>query len=246
MVLVCHKHRFIFLKTTKTAGTSTEKALQPLCEAPGMDVLKPGVARESKYGIVGARGSVLHKAPPKWQFWRKYPWRNHMPASEVKSNLGRTRFEQYTKYGNVRNPFDRAVSQFHFMKHLMNLPSEDPQTEIKQFKEFIRSEEWFDDWNIVSVDNTLVIDSFITKENLVGDLTKIFKGYGLSEDSFKLPHDKSMRERRKGIPVPDYFDSRTIDIVRRKMAWVFEALPYPEQPQDDSSPETVHPLEVQI
>ncbi len=232
MVLVCYEHRFIYLKTTKTAGTSAEKALQPLCEEPGLGVLQPGEVRTSRYGIVGARGEVSDRRRPKWHFWRNHPWRNHMPAQEVKENLGRRTFESYTKIANVRDPFDRAVSQFHFRKHTRNLPSEDASTEFKQFRAFILSENWSNDWEIVSVDDKLIINRFIRKEHLLSDLNETYAGFGLAENSFDLPHEKSMSERRKDIPVSDYFDPETIEIVRRKMDWVFEALDYPDHPQN--------------
>ncbi|WP_271948440.1 sulfotransferase family 2 domain-containing protein [Ruegeria faecimaris] len=232
MVLVCHEHKFIYLKTTKTAGTSTEIALQPLCEEPGLPRLENGQIRVSKYGIVGARGKTASLVRPKWQFWRKYAWRNHMPAKQVRANLGAKTFDSYTKIANVRNPFDRAVSDYHFRKHQQGLPSEDPQTEIAQFKEFIRSKAWGNNWEIVSINNKLIVDKFVRKENLQSDLKEIYRSFGLPEDSFELPHEKSMAERRKGIPVPDYFDADTIDIVRRRMAWVFEAGNYPEDPQN--------------
>ncbi|WP_170397162.1 sulfotransferase family 2 domain-containing protein [Ruegeria arenilitoris] len=233
MVLVCHKHKFIYLKTTKTAGTSTEKVLQPLCEKPGLGELENGKVRISKYGIVGARGPGRREPHPDWQFWRKhkYPWRNHMPAWEVKENLGAETFDEYTKIANVRDPFDRAVSQFHFMKYLQNLPSEDPKTEFEQFKSFILSGTWSIDWKIVSIDNILIVDRFIRKEHLVADLNGVFADFGLPENSFNLGHDKSMKERRKGIPVPEYYDTETIDTVRRNMAWVFDKLGYPDSPQ---------------
>ncbi|MCA0929927.1 sulfotransferase family 2 domain-containing protein [Ruegeria profundi] len=233
MVLVCHKHKFIYLKTTKTAGTSTEKALQPLCEKPGLGELPNGEVRISKHGIVGARGPRTQNTHRILRLWHrhKHPWRNHMSAMNVRENLGAKTFDSYTKIANVRDPFDRVVSQFHFMKYQKNLPSEDAKTEFEQFRSFVLSGTWSIDWDIVSIDNKLIVDRFIRKEHLVADLKETLAGFGLPENGFKLGHDKSMKERRKGIPVPDYYDPETIDVVRRNMAWVFNTLGYPDQPQ---------------
>ena len=232
MVLVCHEHRFVYLKTTKTAGTSAEMVLQPLCEEPGLELTHEVETRVSKYGVVGARGPDVLRTKPKWQFWRKYPWYNHMPAREVRSNLGAKTFDAYSKIAAVRNPFDRAVSDFHFKKSRRGLPSEDTKTELAQFREFILSENWTNNWAIVSIKGQLVVDQFVRKEHLMADLAAIFAGFGLPTDDFDVPHTKSMAKRRKSIPVKEYFDPATIEVVRRKMAWVFDAVDYPDSPQD--------------
>ncbi len=56
MALVCYKHRFIFLKTRKTAGTSVEMALEPLCVPPGTEIREHRSMIKTRYGIVAHRG----------------------------------------------------------------------------------------------------------------------------------------------------------------------------------------------
>lgn len=86
MVMIRHTHRFIFLKTRKTAGTSVEMALQPLCTPPGRPITEQTPAIESRFGVVGRRH--MPRGPlARPTFWRK-DWYNHRPAAQVAQALG--------------------------------------------------------------------------------------------------------------------------------------------------------------
>ena len=61
-MIVSHEHRFIFLKTKKTAGTSLELALSQLCGPD--DVITP-VAETDEALRAGGRGA---------QNWRLHGW----------------------------------------------------------------------------------------------------------------------------------------------------------------------------
>ena len=61
-MIVSHKHKFIFLKTKKTAGTSIELALSRLC-GPA-DVITPLTA-DRRGAATGGRGA---------QNWRLHGW----------------------------------------------------------------------------------------------------------------------------------------------------------------------------
>ena len=87
-MLLSHSHRFIYIKTVKTAGTSVETALEPFCGD----------------GIVGARGDAAGGAE----------WFHHMPARRIAAQLPRAVWGGYLKICNIRNPWDKAVSWFHF------------------------------------------------------------------------------------------------------------------------------------
>ena len=55
MVAVSHSHKFIFLKTRKTAGTSIEMLLEPLCTEPNSVVTEERATSITRQGIVGRR-----------------------------------------------------------------------------------------------------------------------------------------------------------------------------------------------
>jgi len=68
---------------------------------------------ESPAGIVGFRG----KDTP-----QNAKWQSHMPAEEIRNQLGDEVWNSYFKFCVVRNPFDKCISAFeHFGKeHRVN------------------------------------------------------------------------------------------------------------------------------
>jgi len=113
-MLLSHPKKFIFLKTKKTAGTSTEVLFQRWCVP---DSISDKSAEELHYadeqvsdvGIVGARGSKTDN----------YTFYNHMPAVRIIEHIGIDTWNEYFKFVNVRNPFSRAVSQFFWRRPWM-------------------------------------------------------------------------------------------------------------------------------
>lgn len=228
MVVVSHQHQFIFLKTRKTAGSSIETSLQPFCAPPGIDV-PHDYFTISDVGIIGAMKG------PKKRLRRETPahlpiWYHHMPAAEVALHLGQAKFDAYQKISAVRNPFDRMVSYFHFHKRNEHDGTEDFSVLRRQFHEFVKTKGWNDDVEVVTLDQSYVVDHMIRFEHLHNDLEKVFRALGLPFDPAGLAHEKSMSKTRKQYAIADYFDAECIDITRRRMKWVFDRFDYPDSP----------------
>ena len=90
-MIICHTHKFIYLKTPKTAGTSIEVFFEQFCE---------------EGDIVGKRGKGEKKllSPPDWY--------HHMHAPVVRRKIGRKIWNSYFKFCAVRNPWDLVVSRY--------------------------------------------------------------------------------------------------------------------------------------
>jgi len=230
MVLVCNDPEFIFLKTTKTASTSVEIALQPFCLPPDQVDIAKTPALITKFGIVGARGINVRRSPPFWKFWQRHGWYNHMPAAGVRANLGAERFDRATKIATVRDPFDRMVSLFHFFNRAELDPEELFDKTRDRFRQFVVAGSWQDDLHIVAIDGKVVIDHFIRMEHLTDDLMHVAGILGLDKTRLSLPHKKDFKALRKGHSTAEYFDPDTIDVVHRRMAWVFDHVDYPKTP----------------
>lgn len=91
-MIISHKHKFIYFKATKVAGTSTEILLSDLVDDTA--IVTP----------ITKGDSSTHKP-------RNYKgFINHSPPIHIKNKIGENTFNSYYKFITIRNPFDRAVS----------------------------------------------------------------------------------------------------------------------------------------
>ncbi|WP_112321899.1 sulfotransferase family 2 domain-containing protein [Oceanibium sediminis] len=228
MVLVSHSHEFLFIKTGKTAGTSVEMYLEPFCRPPGARITERTRQHKSRYGIVGARmtghGNALTRA--------LFPWRNHMSAADIRARLGKRRWDRYARITTIRNPFDKALSQY-----LWKTRSPTPQTpeELADFRaaflEHLASYRGLADHDTLHIDGSYAATMTIRYEYLQDDLAKVCQTLDLETHGRALPHTKRTRDTG-ARPLAAYYDPRAIDIVRDRYAWIFERFGYAPDPAD--------------
>ncbi len=235
MVLVCHKHDFIFLKTRKTAGTSIEMALETLCVPPGQEITEFRPKQLSEYGIVGSRGDD-YKLKGFRRISRPWDWRNHRPASFVFRMLGKDEWNRRKKITAVRNPFDRMVSYYHYAAQFRPDAPKDFREIREDFRDFCYAGKWKTDRNIVFLRGKYIIDHAVRFEHMSDDLRSIAKTLGLPLDPDAIPVTKSMASTRKAHDVPDYYTKDVINHVRRRMSWVFDHYDYALDPQPKYQP----------
>ena len=201
-MLVSHPKKFIYIKTVKTAGTSIEVALQENCVAPDFEFsgVKTGFI-ESEYGIVGARGNGVTGEK----------WYNHMPAQKIRAQLPDDVWTGYFKFCNIRNPWDKTVSWFHF-KHpdIKKLP----ESEIFQaFRSWFDGQEGRDigrDTSIYFIDDVPVCDDYIRYDTLAEDYSRICRKLDVAEHP--IPALKTA-QRGKAIPYQKYYDAAQRDSI---------------------------------
>lgn len=102
MTIVSNKYHFIFIKTTKTAGTSIEVHLSELLDDE--DIVTP------IYPAV--RGHV----PRNWKLDSGLEFYNHMPAREIQGLL-QDRFDTFYRFCFERHPVDKCLSHFAMLKN---------------------------------------------------------------------------------------------------------------------------------
>jgi len=151
MALVSHKYKFIYLKTFKTASSSTYQFFSKYCAEPGasIEIMGSETPCVSEWGIVGTH----------YECRNVNNWGAHINAKEVKDALGEEVFDNYYKFTTVRNPFQTAVSAF---RH--NYPDADHGRFDKFITEEYDSEE---NWDIYTLDGVPVCDSYIRYESLI-------------------------------------------------------------------------------
>lgn len=92
-MIISHKHKFVFIKTRKTAGSTFEKLIYPhLCRESG-DI---------------CTGSEQDGTP---EMNRRGPFRGHSPFKKAEEHIDKS----YWIFTIERNPWDKVVSQFFYM-----------------------------------------------------------------------------------------------------------------------------------
>ena len=107
-MIVSHRHRLIFLKTRKTAGTSVEIALSRIC-GPEDTITRLTDEDEELRASLGGLGPQNFESPP-------LPEKafNHMPARGVRLVVGPQTWRDYFRFAIERNPWDLVVSQYYW------------------------------------------------------------------------------------------------------------------------------------
>ena len=195
-MLICHRHRFIFLKTQKTAGTAVEIALRQLM-GPG-DVITP-ISREDErlsrqLGRPGPRG---FRAPLREYGGRdigrlvgrlrlKKRFYNHIPAAAVRALVPEAIWQGYRKISIERNPFDKAISSYYWRTRKLPQPPS-----LSEWLQHCPVSE-ISNWEVYTIENALITDVMLRHEQLEQDLQTLSRTLGL-ERPLELP-----RQRPKG------------------------------------------------
>ena len=163
-MIISHKHKFIFLKTRKTAGTSIQIALSRVCDINN-DII---TGSNIKYDVVDESNSAGWNMD---KFITNHP---HPPIQDVKNAV--SEWNDYFKFAFVRNPYEIVVSRYHWdIKGKGN-----QSTSIDGFQEWIKGyctqggTYWQDEqWRYVSIDGNTAVDYIGRYENLNEDFKHI-------------------------------------------------------------------------
>jgi hypothetical protein len=199
-MIVSHEHKFIFIKTKKTAGTAIEAALSELC-GPA-DVITP-YREDSEIDRKGRKPQnyrIEHPLKPTRPLWRKLLGRperyyhesvgyfEHMPAARVRAYVGEEVWRSYYKFAFDRNPWDRQVSwYFYKTKSKRWRPS---------FARFMASRRraYVNNHELYMLDGALAVDFLGRYENLEADLNKALKAIGVRR-TIHVPRTNVTRDR---------------------------------------------------
>ena len=147
-MLVSHSHKFIFIKTKKTAGSTIEKIIVENFFDPKIDI---------------CTGSIKDKTP-KTNIVSKS---GHMPWQIAKKHVTDKQWNSYYKFAVERNPWDKVVSQYFWKTRKYETPP--------SFETWLRKAKLIpDDWNLYTSDNKVVLDQIIQYNNLHEELIDLF------------------------------------------------------------------------
>lgn len=210
-MLVSHTHKFIYLKTKKTAGTSTEAWLERYCLPPDVDDLGAHSRSMiiSDYGITGGRYKKISAGD---QFY------NHMPCDKIANQLSKE-WKEYYKFANTRNPWDRLVSMWwndiaNFPPKFFDMPFEFLR---KRFSHWAKSDAamtmMLAEKTRYCIGDQYALDGIIRYEHLEEDLSDLAKQLDLDYDPINFPAYKTDWRKRSESYQDYYVDQDTIDRV---------------------------------
>lgn len=188
-MIISHKHKFIFIKTKKTAGTSIEIALSKLCSSN--DIITPispedellrkkldfkGPQNYNKkiieYNLKDILKILIKHNKPKLFF-------NHMSAVDVKKIVGENIWMSYYKFCFERNPWDKLLSLYYW---------ENRANDNYTLEEFFRRKRYEvlrnkGGWGLYTDSNdNIIVDKVYKYEEIDSALSNL-------QEKFKLNHE---------------------------------------------------------
>jgi hypothetical protein len=203
MYIISHKRKYIFIHLPKVAGNSMKRLLEPINQADA----------DSEFWYrqyFKIRRTGIHLG------FRTYPrgialLKAHATAKQVKANVRKQYFDNYFKFGFVRNPWDRQLSFYNWMLKLNPRQSwYEHQKHVKARKDFNDFMEWYhlsgdrkanfgQFWHVqkdflFDTDGTQLVDFIGRFENLAEDFEYVKKQIGIEEHN--LRHHNKSRDRK--------------------------------------------------
>lgn len=205
-MIISHTHKFIFIKSAKTAGTSLEAALSNFCS--GNDIVTPlGEFEFNK----DKEGQWIHREMNAGDF-QQHDW-----CTTIRKKVDREIWDDYFKFSIARNPWDRVVSLFSWQSrndpalkpkkrfiHYIGFPFDEIKETRRLFSEFVKGD-WQTNDRFYVIDGELCVDFVIRYENLEDDFRQVCERIGIPE--ITLPRLKS--GFRKGYHYSAYYDEES-------------------------------------
>ena len=217
---ISHKHKFIFIKTVKAAGTSLEVFLSQHCGPDDvLTLFDPPIEghQPRNYNGSGDHISEILRIP----FGPRSAWRcllarrerfyNHMLAWLVGLRIPPTVWNSYFKFCVERNPWDKVLSHYHM--HAYRLGG---ALSLEQY--FARAKFPINYPRYTDPSGSrIIIDRVVRYENLIDELSEIFA-------RLNLPFEGDLGIRKKGhfridrTPYQFVFSPKQRQIVERVFA----------------------------
>ena len=197
-MIISHKHKFIFIKTVKTAGTSVEIALSKHCGPD--DIITPiSKEDEAKRKALGYRGAQNFDIP--FTQYKKIDWLktiydrrkrrfyNHIGAPEIMQHIDKDIWDSYYKFCFERNPWDKVVSWYFWRYKSTPRPS---------ISDFVHSSEAniIRGFELYTHLSEIVVDRVFLFENINEAMEEIRQKIGIDEP-LSLPFAKGGHRKDK-------------------------------------------------
>jgi hypothetical protein len=227
-MILSHKHKFIFIKTAKTAGTSIEVFLSKHC-GPS-DVLTPieppveGHQPRNHEGFINPIPEILERPGKIFSAFRhsitsREKFYRHMPALEVRKRVPRAVWNSYFKFCVERNPWDKVLSHYH-----MHAAREGGSLSLDEY--LGRGRFPINYFRYTNRSGTrILVDRILRYENLTTELSEVFSQLNIPfGGTLGVTAKSGYRTDRR--PYQQVFDDEQRRIVEKAFAKEIELLGY--------------------
>lgn len=157
-------------------------------------------------------------------FYREYDELHnphHAGISKIKESLSEEVFQSYFKFGAVRNPWDREVSRYTYIKEeFRHIDNDYCQNGFKEYLYTFSQRPNALNYNEIRVGGEISLNYIIKFENLQED-------FNTACDKIGIPHRKlSHTNKSKHKHYTEYYDDETKQIVAKKYAKDIEHFGY--------------------
>lgn len=203
MAIISFRYGFVFVKTTKTAGTSIEVELSKV--AGPDDVVTPVLPPEPGHvarNYTDTAGNTL--------------FYNHMPAGRIREIIGADRFDEMTVFCVEREPVEKCISHFHMQRN-SSLHNPDGAYQLS-WAEFVEAGRFPVDLHKYAEGppgaRRLIVDQILRYDRLDYDLPALMARFGIE--------DFALRARAKA----EYSRNRLVrpgDVTADQRARIYDA-----------------------
>jgi hypothetical protein len=229
-LIISHRHKFIFIKTRKAAGTSIEVALSKFLGpedivtpiAPDDEALRQALGHVGPQNYLSPVDRWSEETAANRRPVRSHDFYNHIPARKIKDRLDQSVWCDYLKFSAERNPWDLTVSLFYWRNRACGAGAPSFRAFVLAGSAYIKS-----NFELYSIQGIPVVDRMLKYETLAQDATAIGAAVGLPDDLGKLIPD--IRAKSGYRPTRAYrhmYDQETKEIVALQFAREIKFLGY--------------------
>jgi hypothetical protein len=199
-MIISHKHKFIYVKATKVAGTSAEYFLERICGED--DIITPIEPVESE----------LHSP----RNYKQHGIHNHLALSDLFQKIPSELFKDYRIVVNERNTWARVASFYNMWV------SRKFSKIVLPFKPFIKEKHIGSVCDAATHQGEILVTDWIRFSHLHSDLIKFCEALNVDCKNIPCLHTKNYPRKH----YTEYYDDETREIVAEKYAKDIEYFGY--------------------